>query len=231
MRGNGARPSPPTPLPRGERGVTELTLNPKAEQALSVTARYSDGSTRDVTAMAEYFSQKPSLLQVSDTGVVKTLDGRGEGVVMVRYQGAVASARVLVPFRRDLPESAYAGFQPRGFIDEMVLKKWRILGIAPSPTCTDAEFLRRATLDVTGALPAPKEVGDFLADTTADKRERLVDRLLGLRPLRRVLGQQVGRPAQEQAAERLQGLLRQVRRLDSALPLPRTCPSTSLLVS
>ena len=91
----------------------ELVLNPKAEQALSVTARYSDGSTRDVTAMAEYFSQKPNLLQVSDTGVVKTLDGRGEGVVMVRYQGAVASARVLVPFRRDLPESAYAGFQPR----------------------------------------------------------------------------------------------------------------------
>jgi hypothetical protein len=156
----------------------EATLEAKAEQALTVTARYSDGSTRDVTRMTEYFSQKPILLQVDERGVVRTLGERGEGTVMVRYLGAVASARITVPYRRDLPEKAYAGFEPRGFIDRLVLKKWRTLGIAPSPPATDAEFLRRATLDVTGALPTPQEVRDFLADTAADKRDRLIDRLL-----------------------------------------------------
>jgi hypothetical protein len=156
----------------------ERVLGPKGEQALSVTARYADGSTRDVTQMAEYFTQKPTLLQVDDRGVVRTLEERGEGTVMVRYLGAVASARITVPYRTDLPEKAYAGFEPRGFIDRLVLKKWRTLGIVPSAMATDAEFLRRATLDVTGALPTPQEVRDFLADSSADKRDRLVDRLL-----------------------------------------------------
>jgi hypothetical protein len=156
----------------------DRVLEAKAEVPLSVTARYSDGSTRDVSRMAEYFGQKPTLVQVDDRGVVRTLGERGEGTVMVRYLGAVASARITVPYRTDLSEKAYAGFEPRGFIDRLVLKKWRTVGIAPSPTASDPEFLRRACLDVTGALPTPQEVREFLADTSADKRDRLVDRLL-----------------------------------------------------
>src|SRR4029077_10948539 len=56
--------------------------------------------------------------------------------------------------------------------------KWRKLGIAPSPLSTDAEFLRRASLDAVGTLPTPEEVVAFLADTAPDKRDKLVDRLL-----------------------------------------------------
>jgi Protein of unknown function (DUF1549)/Protein of unknown function (DUF1553) len=156
----------------------EHVMDAKGEKPLSVIARFSDASTRDVTATAEYYSQKPALLQVDDAGVVKSLGGQGEGTVMVRYLGAVASPRIVIPYRRDLPEKAYAGFEPRGFIDELALKKWRMVGIAPSPAASDADFLRRATLDVTGALPTPKEVRDFLADASADKRDRLIDRLL-----------------------------------------------------
>jgi hypothetical protein len=44
--------------------------------------------------------------------------------------------------------------------------------------CDDATFLRRATLDVCGRLPTVEEARAFLADTSADKREKLIERLL-----------------------------------------------------
>ena len=41
------------------------------------------------------------------------------------------------------------------FVDTLVLAKWQKLGIAPSPRATDAEFIRRAFLDLIGTLPTP----------------------------------------------------------------------------
>src|SRR5207302_10313244 len=52
------------------------------------------------------------------------------------------------------------------------------LGLAPSALCTDAEFIRRASLDVAGVLPTPDEARAFDADASSDKRAKLVDRLL-----------------------------------------------------
>src|SRR5262249_8815692 len=42
----------------------------------------------------------------------------------------------------------------------------------------DCEFIRRVTLDVSGRIPAPARVSSFVADSSADKRARLVDELL-----------------------------------------------------
>ena len=50
--------------------------------------------------------------------------------------------------------------------------------ISPSEPCTDAEFIRRASLDALGILPTPDEVQAFLADPAPDRRAKLVDRLL-----------------------------------------------------
>jgi hypothetical protein len=43
---------------------------------------------------------------------------------------------------------------------------------------SDAEFLRRAWLDLAGVIPTAAEARDFLADDSADKRQKLIDRLL-----------------------------------------------------
>src|SRR5262245_15081042 len=48
----------------------------------------------------------------------------------------------------------------------------------PAPAADDAEFLRRPSLDLAGAVPPVSEVRAFLADTRPDKRRRLIDRLL-----------------------------------------------------
>jgi hypothetical protein len=47
-----------------------------------------------------------------------------------------------------------------------------------APPATDGEFLRRASLDLTGRIPTAAEARTFLDDPSPYKRERLVDRLL-----------------------------------------------------
>ena len=148
------------------------------EQQVRVVARYSDGSALDVTRSAEYKSQQPDILAVEHDGLIRTLDRTGEGAVMVRYMGLVDVTRITVPYSRSVPESAYAHFKPKNYVDELALAKWRKLGIAPSEVCTDAEFIRRASLDTLGTLPTIAEVDAFLADPAPDKRDRLITRLL-----------------------------------------------------
>jgi RNA polymerase sigma factor (sigma-70 family) len=60
-------------------------------------------------------------------------------------------------------------------IDRLILQRW-LTQAERSPS--DAEFIRRLYLDLTGTLPTPDDVKKFLADQDADKRAKLVDRLL-----------------------------------------------------
>src|SRR5207302_4127980 len=51
------------------------------------------------------------------------------------------------------------------------------LKIAPSEGCTDAEYLRRVTIDLIGIQPTPMEMKAFLADNSPDKRTKVIDTL------------------------------------------------------
>jgi hypothetical protein len=64
------------------------------------------------------------------------------------------------------------------YIDTLVHEKLKRLRITPSELCSDEEFLRRVTLDITGTLPTSEEYVRFTSDGAADKREKLVDELL-----------------------------------------------------
>lgn len=63
-------------------------------------------------------------------------------------------------------------------IDARLSARWQQDQIEPAPLADDAEFLRRACLDITGRIPRSSEVYAFLADASADKRARVIERLL-----------------------------------------------------
>lgn len=56
---------------------------------------------------------------------------------------------------------------------------WKHAGVAPADRASDAEFVRRAYLDLTGVIPTVQEARDFLDDKRKNKRARLIDRLIG----------------------------------------------------
>ncbi|MDB6031236.1 MAG: hypothetical protein JWM16_1574, partial [Verrucomicrobiales bacterium] len=62
--------------------------------------------------------------------------------------------------------------------DDLAFDHFRRLGLFPSDLCSDAEFLRRASLDAIGILPTPEEVRSFLADSDPRKRAKLIANLL-----------------------------------------------------
>ncbi len=66
-----------------------------------------------------------------------------------------------------------------GEIDQLIEAEWEANSVTPAPQADDAEFIRRAYLDVSGRIPPASAVRDFLADESPGKRRELVDRLLG----------------------------------------------------
>ncbi|MDP3000175.1 MAG: DUF1553 domain-containing protein [Bryobacterales bacterium] len=67
----------------------------------------------------------------------------------------------------------------RGFIDAEIFGKMAAQNVLSAPLAGDEEFLRRLMLDLTGRIPSPADIREFLADRSPDKRDRLIDRLTG----------------------------------------------------
>jgi hypothetical protein len=68
--------------------------------------------------------------------------------------------------------------KPVNRIDEIVFAKLKALGIKPA-LCSDAVFIRRAYLDLTGTLPSAEEAKEFIQSSDQNKRVALIDRLRG----------------------------------------------------
>jgi hypothetical protein len=149
-------------------------MNIATKQQLSVTAHYSDGSTRDVTRLASYEANQPEMLFTEATGLITVEDTPGEAAVMVRFQDQVAVFRAVIPQGLPIPSLP----PQKSFIDQHVFARLKQLGIPPSPVCDDATFIRRVTLDITGQLPTAESARAYIADTNPNKRDALVDRLV-----------------------------------------------------
>jgi hypothetical protein len=152
----------------------ERLLGRGVRQQLAVLARFSDGTTSDVTRMTQFEPVQPEMSEVSSTGLVTTKDLVGAAAVMARFQSHVAVFRATIPLGAPVAQLPPAA----NFIDELVFARLRALGLPPSPVCDDGAFLRRATIDIAGRLPTREEVEAFAADEEANKRAALVDRLL-----------------------------------------------------
>jgi hypothetical protein len=142
---------------------------------LIVSAKYSDGKTKDVTWLTKFDSNDAGVASVSPTGLVK-IERPGETSIRAMFAGQVAVK--LVTAAHDAPLKAEWFAKKNNFIDEHVFKKLADLHIEPSELCNDSVFIRRVYLDAMGVLPTPEEVKSFLADANPDKRIKLVDRVL-----------------------------------------------------
>ena len=153
----------------------QVLVEPARELKINAAASFSDGSTRDVSRWAVY-EQSEEMAKVSIDGQVKRGDKDGETTVVVRYLNLQHPVRVaFVPAR---PDFKWDALPARNYVDEHVFAKLRTLRTNPSKPATDAEFVRRAYLDLLGVLPTADEARTFIADTSTDKRDKLVDALL-----------------------------------------------------
>jgi hypothetical protein len=146
-----------------------------ATQRMVAVATYADGTTRDLSRLAAFSTNNASVAAIEQDGIV-TADSRGEAFVMARFDTHTVGSQILT-----LPEGLQYSpppAQPSNYVDELVDLKLQKLRIVPSGPCTDEEFIRRITIDVTGLLPTEEETLRFTADPAPDKREALVDQLL-----------------------------------------------------
>jgi hypothetical protein len=76
------------------------------------------------------------------------------------------------------PYEATASPLAKNAVDELVFARLKQLKIEPAAPCSDAVFVRRVFLDVTGTLPTAAEAQEFILDAKPNKRAALIDRLL-----------------------------------------------------
>jgi len=162
--------------------LLKLTLEPATRVLkvgdslpLKATGEFNDGSRRDVTWLTKFDSNDAGLIAVTPEGVVKALR-HGETAVRASFQTEVAVAILTVPFTTEIPAERFV--KGNNFVDAAVFDKLKSLRIEPSGLSSDEEFIRRAFLDTIGTLPGSVEVKLFLADTSDDKRVRMIDVLL-----------------------------------------------------
>ncbi|HEV3117817.1 MAG TPA: DUF1549 and DUF1553 domain-containing protein [Gemmataceae bacterium] len=147
-----------------------------ATQQMVVRARYSDGSERDVTPLAVFLSNNDTSAKISPEGVV-TAGERGEAFVMARFATFTVGAQMIV-----VPKGLQFTFPKtpeNNYIDTLVNNKLKKLRIAPSELCSDEVFLRRVYIDVIGVLPTAEEYQRYMSSKAPNKRDLLVDELLG----------------------------------------------------
>ncbi len=149
-----------------------------SQQQLIVMAHFSDGTSRDVTRDAVFETSDFEVATVNKTGRIDAVR-RGEAAALVRYEGLYAAAPVAIIGDRE--GFAWQAGPERNYIDKLVNAKLQRMKILPSGTCSDAEFLRRASIDLTGLPPTVEQVKLFLADKrpTNEKRNAKIDQLIG----------------------------------------------------
>jgi hypothetical protein len=78
-----------------------------------------------------------------------------------------------------LPRADARPISRKNYIDDQIFGRMERDRIPHAGLSSDEEFLRRAYLDATGLLPEPQKVREFLASRDPDKRDRLIDALIG----------------------------------------------------
>ena len=153
-----------------------VSLGDNASTQLRVIAVWQDGSREDVTPLCRFRTNDDSVAKIDENGQL-TVVGNGDTHVIAFYDNGVAAVPVMQAVTNHV-DTPYPDLLAATEIDKYVQIKLKKLGIVPSALCSDSEFLRRVSIDLTGTLPTPDEVTDFLANPSSNKRQQKIDELL-----------------------------------------------------
>lgn len=150
------------------------TMVPGDSQQIVVTAHFSDGTFRDVTRMTKLESNDAEMAEVSPHGLVKTEEQTGNVAIMAIFQGHVDVFRATLPLGAQIEQ-----LPPEvNYVDKLVFKQLKTLGLPPSVVCDDSTFLRRTAITIAGRLPTLAETTAFLDSDSPKKRQKWIDELL-----------------------------------------------------
>ena len=160
-------------IDRGESGNSETR-----SFQLNAIAKFSDDSVVNVLPWTVLTPNDPSGLSIDEHGVAELLRP-GRHLIMARYLDQVRPLQLLVPWPgNDTPSTTADVAKISTGIDAFIDLRLEELGLVAAPTIDDAGFIRRLTLDLTGHLPSPSTVQQFIESAATDKRSELVDHLL-----------------------------------------------------
>lgn len=145
-----------------------------SSQQIVVTAFFNDGTSRDITQVADYKANQSMMCEVDHRGLMQFKEFSGSTSVMIRFQEHVAAFMATIPLGKPTPLFP----ESKNFVDELAFAKLKTLGLPPSELCDDSTFIRRVTLDLTGRLPTTQQTREFLASENPNKRSELIDVLL-----------------------------------------------------
>ena len=114
-----------------------------------------------------------------DCSYVKSPDAYRD--VVTRHRNSVSQITEAVAARFEQEGIALVPPQsmPRkNFVDDLIFGKMQSAGVESAPVCSDEEFIRRVYLDLTGRIPSPGDVTNFLKDQDPNKRDVLIDALI-----------------------------------------------------
>lgn len=154
----------------------QLFARPGEKGRFQVLVEFEDGNKQDVTAFCQFTVNDEYVAELAGPDSVKGVRP-GDTAVVVSYRGNVRSARAFVK-AEVAPNFVYPRVAEVNHVDREVFGKLRKLNIVPSDLSSDAEFLRRITIDTIACLPSPDEVRKFLADPDPEKRAKKIDELL-----------------------------------------------------
>ena len=184
----------------------EFLLDPETQ--LPVSGRVLDGNDNKNQFAFAYPEQGPTTIfalgvpqetqvtSITDETVLLALDNKVEAVdetasdqpragpkktskVIDIAEGDVLLASPHELFSWEVPEQSLSDGELTNQINTLLSEYWQSQGVQQAKPANDEEFLRRVYLDLAGRIPMVSEVYAFLDDTLPDRRERLVDSLLG----------------------------------------------------
>lgn len=96
------------------------------------------------------------------------------------HQAAFERGRMINTFAGGVSQrnASLAAIPRVNYIDNQIFDRMMQAGVTPAPLSGDYEFVRRIYLDLTGRIPTPAQVRDFVNDSSPGKRDRLIDSLL-----------------------------------------------------